>query len=131
MRLSLLWLAAALWLALAAQTTLAQPDALTLAPALEGPQHRPSVKFPHAAHQQNQDCTACHHYYDNGRNAWTADKPTTCADCHKSGGQSKLGLQSAFHRQCLGCHTQLARAKQNSGPRTCGACHVRPLAKGQ
>jgi hypothetical protein len=55
-------------------------------------------------------------------NTLEEDNPAIrCANCHND--QADLNLQKAFHRQCMGCHIEIRKSGQLSGPEMCGACH--------
>ncbi|MEZ5065368.1 MAG: cytochrome c3 family protein [bacterium] len=66
------------------------------------------VRFDHATHARmtrfSGDCTACHHYSP------TDEEPPACRSCHPVEIQhedlAQPGLKGAYHRQCLGCHSE-------------------------
>lgn len=96
---------------------------------------RPSVDFLdelHDLHMENQDCLSCHHKYEDGENVLEEDEleednpDIRCASCHN--GSADLGLQKAYHRQCIGCHDNLSDAGETTGPSLCGECHIRKKA---
>ncbi|EPR41967.1 Cytochrome c, class III, conserved region [Desulfovibrio sp. X2] len=112
----------------------AQPDSVTIGnPAdFPGGLKRGPVKFNHDAHVSlGLDCTACHHRYENGTNVLDPSElldgttPGTCDSCH--GGDKPaggLGLQAAFHKECIGCHAGHGPdPKIKGGPRACAGCH--------
>ncbi|MBI5528545.1 MAG: cytochrome c3 family protein [Deltaproteobacteria bacterium] len=61
-------------------------------------------------------CAGCHHHHS------PADKrPPPCRSCHgaaATAGRDMPSLENAFHRQCIGCHQQMARKEQG-----CTDCH--------
>jgi hypothetical protein len=86
---------------------------------------RPAVPFDHDAHNTAaglDDCSACHHLYENGRIVPGADSVgIPCSDCHPvRREEGRTPLLVAYHTQCKECH--FARKK---GPVTCGPCHPR------
>lgn len=102
--------------------TLSNPDAYLR-------KTRPDVWFPHAAHKQLADCLGCHHDYADGRNMLDVveleetDPAIRCASCHA--GNPTIGLKSAFHQQCIGCHHRMRKAGLATAPELCGECHRR------
>jgi len=119
------------WIALCALPVQAQPDRILLDHAKEfGKKSRPAVSFPHLRHiEAGRSCKDCHHLYENGKNVLDESKleagsqGVRCSACHSSG--SRIGLEQAFHKQCLGCHKQLHNEKKKTGPQLCGECHQR------
>lgn len=91
---------------------------------------RPPVNFPHQLHvEKGLDCKDCHHLYENGKNVLDESKlvegnqDLRCSTCHHA--KSRLNLEKAYHRQCLGCHKKPIKDKTKVPPRYCGGCHVR------
>ena len=91
---------------------------------------RPVVTFPHSQHiEAVSDCKVCHHIYQNGKNVLDESQlvpgnpEIRCLKCH--GERLHLPLQQAFHDQCIGCHVRHKHEKKRTGPRYCGACHIR------
>lgn len=88
---------------------------------------RTAVTFQHESHMEGFECLDCHHQYEDGENVLDEGEleedaeNVTCASCHN--GDSEIGLQKAFHRQCMGCHMKLRKAGQSTGPELCGECH--------
>jgi len=78
------------------------------------------VIFGHRLHAEmspmGQGCTNCHHYSDPG-------EITACKNCHPIGisheNLRQPGLKGAYHRQCMGCHTDW------SGTTQCDLCHAK------
>jgi hypothetical protein len=95
-------------------------------PSLSFEEHRrPAVPFEHDAHNRAagiEDCSICHHVYENGRLVPGIDSAgTPCGDCHpvqREAGRTTLLV--AYHTQCRECHLQERR-----GPVTCAGCHPR------
>ena len=118
-------------IALNGSLLIAQEDKMILdsskAPKKKG---RPVVTFPHSQHiEAGLDCKACHHIYQNGKNVLNENQLAVgnpeirCSKCH--GERLRLPLQQAFHDQCIGCHVRHQQEKKKTGPRYCGACHIR------
>lgn len=88
---------------------------------------RPGVVFDHDAHldysQIDQDCSSCHHVYDNGAKVeGESSEDMSCSECHsvKPDKKGSTALMDAYHNQCISCHKE---AKQ--GPLMCGECHTK------
>ena len=103
----------------------AQPEKIVL----EG-KARPAVMLPHNRHMEaGLSCKDCHHVYENGKNVLDESKleegnqGIRCSACHSS--KVRIGLEQAFHDQCIGCHMRLQKEKKKTGPRFCGQCHVK------
>jgi Class III cytochrome C family len=85
---------------------------------------RSEVPFDHDAHNQKaglDDCTVCHHVYDEHgvKSEFDSSEDQACADCHqKTDTGRQPGLMKAFHLNCKGCHLRSAK-----GPIVCGECH--------
>ncbi|MBI1388135.1 MAG: hypothetical protein GC154_06775 [bacterium] len=66
------------------------------------------VLFNHETHAHMsstaQGCQMCHHYNEE------SPQPAACASCHPKDiiheNLKQPGLKGAYHRQCIGCHTQ-------------------------
>ncbi len=121
----------ALLMAFNGTALLAQPDKIVLDHSKEfGKKGRSPVPFPHLRHiEAGFSCKDCHHVYENGKNVLDESKleegnqGVRCSACHSSG--SRIGLEQAFHNQCMGCHKQSAKEKKKTAPRLCGECHIR------
>jgi hypothetical protein len=75
------------------------------------------VNFSHGDHMWITDsCTSCHHHE-------AAGKYSSCKSCHDKpfnpAELDKPGLKGAYHRRCLDCHKESAKA----GPLGCNECH--------
>lgn len=60
-------------------------------------------------------CAGCHHHSPIGQ------RPPPCGSCHgtaATGDKDKPPINNAFHRQCIGCHQQMAHKSQG-----CVDCH--------
>jgi hypothetical protein len=122
----------AIWLTIVANTA-AQDEFIHLGPECSQERQRPGVVFPHESHMENYDCLDCHHQYEAGENVLDEDELYTendailCASCHS--GSGRLTIRQAYHFQCIGCHIDVRKSGENSGPELCGNCHT-PLPKG-
>lgn len=119
------------------------PDAVTIDSIA---QYFAPVEFDHAMHVDAAgDCSVCHHHTTgNGTSdaycarchANSSEQDTVaCQECHSADpfsaesiqrqGQldlfhaDKIGLKGAYHRNCIGCHTQV------DGPTGCEDCHAK------
>ncbi len=65
-------------------------------------------------------CQGCHH------NSPSAAKPPKCASCHMKPVDKQAlhrpGLMAAYHRQCMGCHTEMGIEKPSNVD--CTGCHL-------
>ncbi len=82
---------------------------------------RPAVVFYHDDHNDRagiDDCSVCHHVYENGIKTADMSVGMACSDCHMSGPAAAPDLIRVYHLQCRGCHLS-----EQAGPVTCGGCH--------
>ncbi len=83
---------------------------------------RPKVAFFHDDHNDKagiDDCTVCHHIYENGEKTEDMSVGMECSECHLSATDAAVpDLIRVYHLQCGGCHMA-----QKAGPMTCGECH--------
>jgi hypothetical protein len=108
-----------------AQPAFSQDDMKNIAPDAFGTLTRPAATFFHDQHNEKagvDDCVACHHGGANGvLDLGSSSEGTPCADCHAvEPEKGATSLNSAYHKQCLGCHTT-----KGKGPLACGQCHIR------
>ena len=82
------------------------------------------VTFTHIDHGNTGEvgatCWDCHHKVVKGTT------PGKCSECHKSN-ESDDGTPSyihAFHRQCIGCHTEEIKQGNSEVLITCDSCHI-------
>lgn len=84
----------------------------------------PEVPFLHDRHNENariDDCTLCHHTYENGVRSDESSEGTACAECHRPALHPRgFNLAAAYHARCRNCHLE-----QKNGPVACGECHRR------
>jgi len=82
---------------------------------------RPPVRFDHDRHTkalglEQEDCRECHKT-DDSHNllfAFPKDRDETNTQV----------LMDSIHDSCVGCHTEMKKEGEESGPVTCGECHV-------
>ena len=90
-----------------------------------------AVTFSHLKHSEEYqvECFECHHDYQDGKNIWKEGDPVKqCIECHDPNGKSKdkpQGLNYAFHDNCHGCHSELAKEGNKDVPKKtkCTNCH--------
>jgi hypothetical protein len=106
----------------------AQEETIILNADPAAAEQRPAVAFSHDLHMGLYECLDCHHKYENGVNVLDEDDlveeapQVNCAACHDA--SASIDRQKAFHRQCMGCHIQVRKAGEASGPEMCGSCHL-------
>jgi len=106
-----------------------QPDEIKIQSSAFETYKKGPVSFSHKKHNVDYKiaCTECHHVYKEGRNVYKEGDPVQkCSACHdpvKSEGKVKK-LMLAYHRNCQGCHKELEKAGEKSGPtKKCNDCH--------
>ncbi len=80
---------------------------------------RPPVKFNHSRHTkalEKEGCEKCHPLNKNEKMVFEFPKKRIEKD--------RDSFMSGFHDACIACHTLLREEKTDSGPVTCGGCHV-------
>ncbi|MBN1226750.1 MAG: cytochrome c3 family protein [Deltaproteobacteria bacterium] len=102
------------------------------------PKHTKSiVTFPHKKHAVDKKiaCTECHHVFEDGKNVWKeGDEVKKCDACHsetKKPSDLKVSKAenikrfhyTAIHANCRGCHSDLKKKNEATGPTTCNDCH--------
>ncbi|MCG8688010.1 MAG: cytochrome c family protein [Desulfobacterales bacterium] len=79
----------------------------------------------------DQNCSACHHVFDEQKNSFAFKKGEegSCAYCHRptpsalESGKVVRDIRLASHQSCVACHQELITKKQAAGPITCAGCH--------
>lgn len=119
----------------AAATTVTEvqevPDEITIENKVYRTDRKGSVYFSHTEHAEGyvDECSACHHDYQDGQNVWQEGQPVQkCSACHdpskRKGKVRKLNI--AYHKNCKGCHQKLAREGGTEAPyRQCTDCHAK------
>jgi len=105
------------------------PDEILIENRIYDVDRKAPVWFSHMEHAESyvDSCDQCHHEYENGKNVWKEGQPVKkCLTCHnpsKSNGKIKK-LNIAFHKNCKGCHRNLARQGDTDAPfKQCTDCH--------
>ena len=88
------------------------------------------VKFPHAKHQEKNDCGVCHHKDVDGKRVALSNDECSggavakCDSCHNdSFANEKLRTwKDIGHGQCKDCHTKM---KDAGAPTKCNDCHIK------
>ncbi len=136
-RLFLALLTSAVLLLAAARPTPAQatdpPDEMTLDSC--GDTKTP-VEFPHKAHFEDLECTACHHSQEELtlEAAQGGMEVEVCSDCHLEPEEEdtpacteKSLKKNPFHINCVSCHRDAkAEDESLSAPTKCAECHPKP-----
>jgi hypothetical protein len=84
-----------------------------------GDLERPAVMFHHDKHTevlagQNKDCSTCHETV----------KDKLSPKFKRVQDSDKETVMEIYHGQCIGCHKESKAPNKQSGPETCGECHV-------
>jgi len=105
------------------------PEEIVISNAVYKTDRKGPVRFSHSEHAEGyvESCDGCHHEYKDGKNIWQEGQPVKkCSACHdpsKSEGRIKK-LNIAFHKNCKGCHRELAKEGPTQAPyRQCTDCH--------
>jgi predicted CXXCH cytochrome family protein len=84
---------------------------------------KPAV-FPHAKHQEKNDCATCHHKSADGKQVPIAegDAVAKCDTCHNAdfANEKLRKWKDIGHGLCKDCHTKM---KAEGAPTKCGGCH--------
>lgn len=86
---------------------------------------KPAV-FPHAKHQEKNECGVCHHHEDAGAKVACTDdtlgKIAKCDSCHNAEfpNEKLRKWKDIGHGQCKKCHTKM---KAEGAPTKCAGCH--------
>ena len=116
-------------LALNAEEAQEAPEEIVINNEVYKTDRKGSVLFSHSEHADNyvESCDGCHHEYKDGQNIWEEGQPVKkCSSCHdpskREGKIRKLNI--AFHKNCKGCHRELAKEGPTQAPyRQCTDCH--------
>ena len=105
------------------------PDEISINNKVYKTDRKGSVYFTHSEHAEGyvDSCDKCHHDYKDGKNVWEEGQPVQkCSQCHdpqkRDGKIRKLNI--AYHKNCKGCHRELAREGDTQAPyKQCTDCH--------
>jgi len=87
------------------------------------------VTFSHLKHSKDYgaSCIQCHHVYKDGENLWKeGDKVEKCVFCHDpvEDKDKATKLQTAFHKNCKECHTEVNKEGKDAPSAKCNECHA-------
>lgn len=88
----------------------------------------------HVQAEGDDQCSRCHHIYDEQTKALThrPETESSCSGCHTErdravelGGESVrlVSLREASHLACINCHLERRFQGRDSGPERCQGCH--------
>jgi hypothetical protein len=77
------------------------------------------------------NCSACHHQYDEPKKelVYKKGEEESCAYCHDTGdtvlanGDRVRNIRQASHQSCVACHQEIKARKGSAGPVLCAGCH--------
>ena len=99
------------------------PADITINADSESAKPKPA-QFPHAKHQEKNDCAACHHIDDGGKQAPLAEGGAVakCDSCHNAdfANEKLRKWKDIGHGLCKDCHKKM---KADGAPTKCTACH--------
>ncbi len=90
--------------------------------------HVSSKDIATTATEDTDNCSACHHEYDQQAKKlyYEKGKEGSCQYCHmETATDAAASFQRASHDACLNCHQALNAKKVKTGPVTCTGCHSR------
>lgn len=113
------------------------PDVIKMESKVYSKHSKDIVSFPHKKHAVDKKiaCTECHHVFKDGKNVWKeGDEVKKCDACHsepkKPSGvkvskaeKIKRFHYTAIHANCKGCHWDLKKKDEPTGPTSCNDCH--------
>jgi hypothetical protein len=113
------------------------PDIIKMESKVYSKHTKNIVNFPHKKHAIDKgiECIECHHIYEDGKNILKEDDEIKkCDTCHnepKKPSNLKISKEenikrfhySAIHNNCKGCHQDLKKKKEPTGPISCNDCH--------
>ena len=113
------------------------PDVIKMESKVYAKHTKPLATLTHKKHNVDYKigCAECHHVYKEGKNVWKeGDETQKCDACHseaKAPKGAKMAKKekitkyhySAIHKNCKGCHKDLKKAGEPTGPVTCKKCH--------
>jgi hypothetical protein len=104
------------------------PDVIMIKNQVYESDRKGPVKFNHLKHikEYKASCVECHHLYQGGRNIWKeGDHVDKCVACHDPAEEKDktIKLQSAFHNNCRGCHTEMNKQGKKAPDKKCNDCH--------
>jgi len=100
--------------------------------------HVNSDKIKGTAMGAQDNCSACHHQYDETKKelVYKNGEEESCAYCHRSentvlaNGEPVKNIRQASHISCVACHQEIKEKKESAGPVLCAECrHGREQAQ--
>ncbi len=89
--------------------------------------HETSKDIKPAMSSQSNNCSACHHKYNDQtkKTYYKKGEEESCTYCHKNQKEKNnaRSLKDASHDSCVVCHTDLKTKNISAGPITCIECH--------
>ncbi len=93
--------------------------------------HVNSDKIKGTAMGDQDNCSACHHQYDEAKKELVYQKgeEESCIYCHGTGetvlanGERVKNIRQASHQSCVACHQEIKAQKGSPGPVLCAGCH--------
>jgi Class III cytochrome C family/Outer membrane cytochrome MtrC/MtrF-like, domains II/IV len=95
-----------------------------------------SDKIGGTARGDQDNCSACHHQYDESKKELVYEKgeEESCAYCHSTGdtvlangdqinGKRVKNIRQASHKSCVACHQEIKAQNGSPGPVLCAGCH--------
>jgi c(7)-type cytochrome triheme protein len=84
------------------------------------------VLFPHAKHQEKNECGTCHHTMADGKQAPYTEgmEIQKCDSCHNDtfANEKLRKWKDIGHGLCKDCHTKM---KEEGAPTKCNDCHIK------
>jgi hypothetical protein len=88
--------------------------------------HEGSDLIKGAAEADENNCSRCHHQYNEKSKEifFTKGQEEACIYCHKTEAQDGIrAIRNASHDSCVQCHQSLKAKKISAGPVLCAGCH--------
>ncbi|GEM_PF-1651831 len=104
------------------------PDVITIENKGYAADKKGPVKLSHLKHDTDYkvSCDQCHHLYKDGANQWKeGDHVDKCIVCHSplEDKDKAVKLQSAFHKNCRDCHSDVNKEGKEAPSTKCSDCH--------
>ena len=121
-------LAGLLFLVVGALTAADVPDDIMISNEGYKSDKKGPVKLSHKKHSADYKvaCTDCHHDYQDGKNVWKEGEPVKkCCACHNPLKKQEKGLKlnTAYHKNCKGCHKKAVADGKKAPHKKCNECH--------
>ena len=121
-------LAGLLFLVVGALTAADVPDDIMISNEGYKSDKKGPVKLSHKKHSADYKvaCTDCHHDYQDSKNVWKEGDPVKkCCACHDPLKKQEKGLKlnTAYHKNCKGCHKNAVAEGKKAPYKKCNQCH--------